>query len=254
MKIKTTFGWLVLTVWFFSLVACGLPFEAARPTAATQAISAPASTAALPPTATLVPPTATPIPPTPSPAPTFTPTARPVDMSKAKLLLTDFPAGFQELDAAAQARLGMSAESLSKPFEGIFRQASPVTTFAFANPEPKSFEVVIGLVFYPLTPPEQAAFDHMLADPTATMRDFSQGFGGQAQLVAELGTFGDASIGWTFTTTSGQSKFKGEMVLLRRAGAVGLLLTMFQADQKPPAPASLLAPLLDKRIQQGLGR
>ncbi|MDO8971563.1 MAG: hypothetical protein Q7U74_12790 [Saprospiraceae bacterium] len=177
----------------------------------------------------------------------------PVDMSKAVLKIEDFPVGFQVLDANAQRQLGMLPETLSQPFEGIFRQASPVTSFAFANPEAKLFEVVIGLVFYPLTHQEQAAFDSMLENPNPTIKNFSQGFGGQAQLLAEMGKFGNASIGWTFTSTGGQTQFKGEMVMFRRENAVGLLLIMFLADQKPPAASSMLAPILDERIRMGLG-
>ena len=197
-------------------------------------------------------PTATPLP-SEMPTPTSTPTLRPVDMSQAILRLEDLPDGFEVLDDASMTQLGLKPDLLAKVFEGTFHQSTPVTSFAFHNARDKPFEIVVGTVFYPLTSAEQNQFDRILADPNAVMNNFTQGFTGAAQLNPDLGKVGNKSVGWWFTSASGQSTLKGEMVEFRRADAAGLMMTLGLVDKTPPAPIQTLAPLLDQRILMGLG-
>jgi len=208
-----------------------------------------APTASLSPTASLPP---TPIP-TLRPTLTYTPKPRKVDMGLAGLRLEDFPPGFEVLDEANQARLGLTPELLFHLFEGTFRQASPVNRFAFHTSEGGPFEVVIGVVFYPLMKPEQVELDHILADPESAMLNFSQGFGGQAQLAPEFSQVANAAVGWTFRSENGQARLQGEMVIFRRGEAAAIMMALYQADQKPPAGLATLAPRLDQRVNQGLG-
>ncbi len=205
------------------------------------------------------PATPTPTSPTPSPlpsdtpTPTITPSPRPVDMSQAVLRLEDLPDGFEVLDDASMTQLGLKPDLLAQLFEGTFHEAKPVTSFAFHNTKGKTFEIVIGTVFYPLTSVEQTRLDRILADPNAVMNNFTQGFNGQAQLNPNLSKVGDRSVGWWFTSASGQTTLKGEMVEFRRADAAGLMMTLGLADQTPPAPIQTLASLFDQRILKGLG-
>ncbi len=83
--------------------------------------------------------------------------------------------------------------------------------------------------------------------------EFSQGFGGQAQLAPEISQVGDASAGWTFNRESGQAKLKGEMIIFRRGETAAIMMALYQTDQKPPASLTVLAPRFDQRVNQGLG-
>jgi hypothetical protein len=216
-------------------------------------VSTPQPTAGM--TATLVPSaTITPLP-LPTATATLTPTVtpRPVNMELAALRLGDFPAGFEVLDEASQAQLGIKPELLAQLFEGVFHQAAPVTSFAFHNTNAKPFEIVLGVVFYPLTAVEKDQLDRILANPDAMIKDFSHDFNGKSQLNPELNKFGNKSTGWSFTSTSGQSTLKGDMLVLRRENAAGLVMTLGVAGQPSPAAIENLAPLFDQRLRTGLG-
>jgi hypothetical protein len=207
---------------------------------------------------TPMPLTPTPLPspsPLPSATPTVTPTATPgvVDLSLATLRIEDLPDGFEVLDDASQSQLGLKPDLLAQMFEGTFHQAKPVSSFAFHNAKTNTFEIVIGVVFYPLTDVEQAQLDKILAVPDTVMNNFSQGFNGKAQLIVGLRLVGNKSVGWAFTNTSGQTTLQGEMMMFRRENAAALMMTLSVAGQKPGASIATMAPLLDQRIKTGLG-
>jgi hypothetical protein len=242
---------LLLTITLLSLlVGCGLPTPAridppAEPGATLQAqAQAPTQAPTLAPSPSLAPTQAPALP-----TATSRPTLRPADLAGAVLRLEDFPKGFQALDAQSQAQLNLTPEALGRAFEGTFRQAKPVLSFGYFNPNAKSFEVVVGVVFYPLAAAEVDTFDRMLVDPNGAMRNFAQGFGGQVQSLESLPQVGNAVAGWGFTNTTGSATLKGEMVISRRATTVSLLLALYIADQKPAVVLAALAPLLDMRLK-----
>lgn len=237
----------------FVLISCDLPFKLGEQTTATlppQITQAPTQ----PPLPTAVPTLAATTAPT-RPAYTATPTKPAViDFSGATLKLSDLPAGFQELDAASQAQIGLTPENLAKSFQSAFRQAKVASMSAFLNPSPQSFEVVLSLVFHPLTQLEQASFDLELADPAKAITSFGQGFGGKAEPLAGADKFGNASIGLTFTTASGALTLRGDMVIARRESAAMLVMVMYRDGSKAPVSAQVLCPLLDGRIKTALGK
>jgi hypothetical protein len=190
---------------------------------------------------------------TKTPAPTNTPTPRVVDMSRAVLQLEDLPKGFLVLDEATQAQLGITPDLLAQFFENTFHKSRPAATFAFHNADKQPFEVIIGAVFYPLETQEQVEFDRVVGDSEGLIRNFSQGFEGKTQALANSSKVGDASAAWTFLSSSGQASLKGEMLVFRHANAAGLLMTLFVADKQPLAPIVQIAPLFNKRIQASLG-
>lgn len=156
------------------------------------------------------------------------------------------------MDESSKEEMGLTTDALARSFEGIFRQAKPISSFAFLNPDPQKYEIVTGIVFYPLNASEVEAFDHMLDDSAATMLRFSQSFGGQAQPYPQMIKAGDRSLAWTFSSTSGQLTFKGEMIVLRQTDAVALLMTLNLADQKPALTVANLAPSFADYLKQAL--
>ena len=235
---------------------CAAPASGPSPTTPIQSSTATFITTAFLPSAASLTPTASlssTLPPTYPPTLTPTPGQRMVDMSLAGLLLEDFPPGFEVLDDSDQVRLGLTPDLLYQPFAGTFHRASPVSHFAFQTSPTVPFEVVLGVVFYPLEISEQVDLDHILAEPESTMANFSQGFGGQAELAPEIGQAANAGLGWTFTDEKGQTRLKGEMVIFRRGEAAAIMLSLYQADRTPPTNLTILAPRLAQRINQGLG-
>jgi hypothetical protein len=234
------------------LAGCGLPMPA--PTQLAEAPVLPpqptlTSPVAPSPTPSLPPPTSAPTPTSLPPTPTAVATPSSDDIAKAALKVEDFPKGFQTLDAAARTQLNLTPEALGRAFEGTFRQAKPVLSFGYFNPDAKAFEVVVGVVFYPLTPAELDAFDHMLSDPNGAMKNFAQSFGGQVQPLESMPQVGNVVNGWSFISTSGTASLKGEMVFMRRETAVTMLLALYLADQKPAVVLAALAPLVDLRLK-----
>lgn len=246
---------LIIVLWVFSLAGCGLPAARETQSPAPAGAGSPSSAAPSPAAASpAVPPTLaatatkapSPVPPTPTPVR--------VDLNLATLRLEDMPKGFQTLDEKSQAQAGLSPESIRQSFSGIFRQAQLLHSFAFVTSDPKNFEIVVGLVFAPILPAEQASFDSMLVDPNGAIKNFAKSFGGEAKALANLPNLGDSRTGWSFTTASGQPPLKGEMVISRRDTLVALLLAMFPSDQKPAAAVANLAQALDTAMKKALGQ
>ena len=254
MKQRLRFIFTIMVVGFV-LLSCDLPFQVGEQAAATLPPAQPTSM----PTLQALPSAA------PSLAPTAAPTTKPaataaatqpaaVDLSSATLKLTDLPAGFQELDAVSQAQIGLTPENLAKSFQNAFRQAKVVSMGAFLNPSPQTFEVVLSLVFHPLTQLEQASFDLELSDPTRAIAAFGQGFGGKAEPLAGADKYGNASIGMTFTTASGALTLRGDMVIMHRESAAMLIMVMYSNGSKPPISAQTLCPVLDGRVKAAVGK
>lgn len=239
----------------WTLMSCGLPYleEPLFPTLSALTVSATETPAIILPspsfTAVLENPTAT-NPPTAIPSPT----AVKVDLTHASLRLEELPKGFQVLDQESQAQAGLSPDAIAQSFKGIFQQAQPIHSFAYVTTDLKNFEIVVGLVFYPIITAEQASFDQMLTDPNGAIKNFAMSFGGEVKSLANLATLGDSRAGWGFTSSSGQPPLNGEMVIIRRETVVTLLLTMFPSDQKPLAAVGNLAQTLDANVKKGLGK
>lgn len=224
----------------------------------TQPTSAPQPTKVEQAAPTLFFPTATPAlaaTPTPTkPAATLTVTPFVVDLSAARLKASDFPAGFQELDAQAQAQIGISQESFASQFKGSFSQAKVAAMSTFLNPAPAQFEIVLTLVFHPMTQVEQAAFDQEVADPVKAAATFGQGFGSKAEPIKGAETYGNASVGMTFTSTSGALTLRSDFFMVRRENAAFIVLVMYKEGTKPLVTAASLCPIIDSRVKAGLGK
>jgi len=253
MKQRLRFIFTIMLVAFV-LLSCDLPFQIGEQATATMSPVQPTSASTLQVLPSGVPtlaPTAAPIKPVTT-ATATKPAA--IDLGAATLKLTDLPAGFQELDAVSQAQIGLTPENLAKSFQNAFRQAAVVSMSAFLNPSPQTFEVVLSLVFYPLTQLEQASFDLELSDPAKAIAAFGQGFSGKAEPLAGADKYGNASIGMTFTTVSGALTLRGDMVIMRRESAAMLIMVMYSNGSKPPISAQTLCPVLDGRVKTAVGK
>lgn len=223
-----------------------------------QSTSAPQPTQVVQAAPTMVFPTAAPTlaaSPTPT-KPVATPTVTPfvVDLSGARLKASDFPAGFQELDAQAQAQIGISQETFASQFKGTFSQAKVASMSTFLNPSPAQFQIVLTLVFHPLTQMEQAAFDQDVADPAKAAATFGQGFGSKAEPIKGAATYGNASVGMTFTSVSGALTLRSDFFMVRRENAAFIVLVMYKDGTKPLVAAATLCPVMDTRVRAGLGK
>lgn len=247
--------WTTLIVVALVAMSCDLPFELGEQQAA-PTVLAPQPPVSLPTSAlpTALPTVAPTIAPT-KPQATSTPTQPPVvNLTGINLKLTDLPAGFQELDAASQAQIGLTQENLAQSFQSVFRQAKVSSMTAFINPNITSFEVIVGLVFHPLTTLEQSAFDLEVSDPAKAIATFGQGFGNKTEPLAGADKFGNASLGMTFTTTSGALVLRGDIVIVRRESAAIVLLTMVREGSKPPVSVLTLTPIVDARVKTAFGK
>lgn len=251
MKKRFIFTFIIIA---FASISCNMPFVIGEQAVATvESIQVPTvpSTATLPPPVIGFTPTIAPSAPPLQPTITATPV---INLSTVGIKSSDLPAGFQELDAVTMAQIGLTQDNLAQSFQNAFRQAKVANMSAFINPSTQSFEVIIGMVFYPLTLAEQASFDLELSDPSKAITTFGQGFGSKADPLSGADKFGNSSIGLTFTTSSGALILRGDMVIIRRENVVITLLVMYRDSTKPPVSALTLSPILDARVKLGLGK
>lgn len=249
---------LIASILIWTLASCGPAYPKDRvlptPTVFIEALpEIPTRTPTLLlPTLTLSPtqplPTAT---STASPEPS--PTAVEVDLNLATLRLEELPVGFEVLDEKSQSQAGLSPDKIRQLFSGIFGQALLVHSFSYVTSDPKKFEIVVGLVLSPIIAADQVVIDQMLTDPNGFMKNFAKNFGSEAALLSDLPRLGDSlTIGWGFTCASGQPPLRGEIVITRRDTIVTWLLIMFPSDQKPSAPVSNLARILNANVEKAL--
>jgi len=251
---KSFQSWFTVFILAGMVMSCDLTQpQTSQPTAVAQ----PAQPATAAPTLFFATTAPTPLPATAIPTkPAATPTITPfvVDLSGARLKISDFPAGFQELDAQAQAQIGLSQETFANSFKSTFSQAKVAAMSAYLNPSAAQFEIVLTLVFHPLTQVEQAAFDQEVADPVKAAATFGQGFGSKADPIKGVDTFGNASTGMTFTSASGALTLRSDFFMVRRESAAFLVLVMYKDGLKPVVTAASLCPILDTRVKAGLGK
>jgi len=192
-----------------------------------------------------------------APAPTEVPTAVPTqepsgvtgDLGSVILKESDFPDGFVQLTDQELEDMGMTADSLASSFEGTFSNAEPENFTAFLNSDPESFEIVLSMLFYPISRVEQASFDLELADPETAAENFASGLGSDSEILAGSDSFGDSSIGFTFVEdSSGDAGLRGDMVIVRRGDAVILTMAMYLDGSTPSADILDVTSILDNRL------
>lgn len=197
--------------------------------------------------------------PFPTPLPTLprssaTPTVKALDLSSVVVRLNELPQGFQELDRVTQTQIGLTEETLSAFFQGSFKNAKPGNYFAFLNPASGSFEVLVGMLFSPLSNDEKVTLDAEMSDPQKAKQNFDSGFGGSAEILKGAETVGEKSIGFTFTTESGAVTLRGEMVMARRGEVAFVVLVLYQDGKKPLVTVVEVGTNLDGKLKAALSR
>jgi hypothetical protein len=257
---KATFKALVpLVVLALVLVACQPPAsqELTAPPPAPPPTKPASATQA--PRAALIRPTVTPIqwttdgPDLPA-QPVSTATVRVMNLSDVRINVSDLPAGFEELDAAAQERIGLTEASLAAFYNGAFSQATPQNYFALINAAPESFEFALGLLFSPLTQAEKTAFDAEFADKNQAVQHFSENFNGNAKLILGSEQVGEKSAGFSFISETGSVTMRGDLWIVRTQNVVMLVMVLYQDGKEPPIQAARIATLLDVRLRSILNR
>ena len=185
-----------------------------------------------------------------------TPARPPTSMAQPPptLRLEDLPAGFLALPPEDLQKLGMTPESLAG-FGKCWTAAAQLTGYS-GFIDPRNFNVVVGLVFSPVSPLEAAAIHLQLASPYAAVKSFQSGPpiapAGQFTPIPGLDVFGDRSQGLTVTVTGKDVALRWEMVVAIRGTALEIVFCMYRDGVKPTASIGEIARALDARTAAAL--
>jgi hypothetical protein len=170
------------------------------------------------------------------------------------LLLEDLPAGFLALPPEDLKKLGMTPDGFAA-FGKCWSAAAPLIRHS-GFIDPRDFQVVVGLVFSPVSPLEAAAVHMQLASPDAAVKSFQSGppIGpvGQFTVIPGLDVFADRSQGLTATMTRGALAVRWDIVVAIRGTALEIVLSMYRDGAKPTAGAAEIARALDARTAAAL--
>ncbi len=277
-----TFAWIAglllasMVAWLIS--GCGVASELVAlvqtrtptPTATPTSTQTPTPTPTSTPTSTFTPtatPTSTPTStPTRVPTATFTPTPRPTNtptavptpnLSAAALTLQDLPRGFEALDEADLAKLGISNAALARSF-GSFSQAKLQDSFVFIATGTNRIDLIMGLLIHPLSTLERASFDFAMANPDTLFKGIASGMGGSAAQVKStavlpgMDKFGDKSAGVTLVFANAAAALRMDIVIIRRGPAVAVLYVMYLDGTQPTVGIAELAKKWDSRLAAAL--
>lgn len=242
----------ILSVAF--LVACAsAPTATPMPTATIVPTSTPRATETSTP-----PPTNTPTL-IPTPTGTSTPTVTPTpNFSSAILTISDLPSEFQPASPADLARLNWTEASLAKAYSS-FSEGRPRNLFVFLRGAP-SYEQVMGVLIYPLSPLDAASTDSLIANPGSLIKTVgaavSSGGSGPVQSSnAILGAdkFGDRSIGVSLVTSSATAQLRWDVVLAHRGAFAEQIYLVYFDGRQPSTSIVNLARILDGRLAIVLG-
>lgn len=232
------------------------PTPTATPTPTSTSTPIPTAT----PTLTLTPtPTRTPtINRTPSRRPTNTPTTVPTpNLSAAVITLRDLPGGFEALDQADLARLGLSDEAMTSAFSSL-SQAKLQNSFVFLATGAQRIDVIMGLLLYPLSTLDRASFDFAIANPDVLFEGIASGMGANATQVKStavlpgMDKFGNKSIGVTLVTGSVVAALRMDIIIMRRGSAVAVLYVMYIDGKRPAVGIAELARKWESRLAAAL--
>ena len=213
------------------------------------------------PTATPIPPTATftatPIPPTLTPSPTATLTPTP-DFSSAMITIGDLPSGFQPASPADLARLNLSEVSEAKTF-WFLGEGRPRNLFVFLRGAP-SYEEVMGVLIYPLSPMDAALIDSLIASPDRLIRAVGTGVssGGSgsvrsSNMISGADKFGDHSVGVSLVSSGSTVPLRWDVLLARRNAFAELIYLVYIDGRQPSTSITDLGRILDGRLALALG-
>lgn len=182
---------------------------------------------------------------TPTRTPTLTPTPLP-DISAARILLEELPAGFEELPAQ---ELGM--EDAASDEEAM----QPEVTFAFQNPN--DFQLILGMDFLLVKGLDRAGFGYAINHPDEFLEQVVNSLGAQEireeKLLTGLEDVGEMRVAMSMIAESDGIPVQVEMILFRRDIVGGMIASITLEGETPSISLHDLARLLDQHIQESLG-
>jgi len=169
------------------------------------------------------------------------------DLSNVVLTIDDLPGNFQNLPIESLEKIGFGQNTLTTAFQGAFTNAQPHNLTAYMNPDANQVEVILSILFSPLSQDEVRTWDAQVDNPEQAAYDFSLGVSGDSQAIIkpEYSGIGDKSIGF-ITTDEG---FNMETLLVRRNRTISLLLLMYMNSTQ--LNLRQLAIVLDQRLVAG---
>jgi hypothetical protein len=174
---------------------------------------------------------------TPGPPPTPTPMP---DFSGARLILEDFPSGFQEVHPS---ELGL---------EQIISNTNYLATIGFGFVNTAQFENVIGYTLVLPGAAEQKQLDAELTEPRLMLDAVVEGLAGPKLLerssLNNLGTIGDRSVASTLVADMDILQPRIDIVTFRRGPVMGIVGIIYLDGEAPPVKIDELARKLDSRI------
>lgn len=169
------------------------------------------------------------------------------DLSNVILTIDDLPGNFQPLPLESLGKIGFDQNTLTNTFQGAFTNAQPYNFTVYMNPDANQVEVILSILFSPLSKDEVRTWDAQVDNPEQAAYDFSLGVSGDSQAVIkpEYSGIGDKSIGFI----SAHEGFHMETLLVRRNRTISLLLLMYMNSTH--LNLRQLAIVLDQRLVAG---
>ncbi len=217
--------------------------SAAAPTATRTLLASPTNTAT--PTATA---TSTPVATaTSTPVATATSTPR-LTLADVVLTLRDLPPGFRATSKEELMSVGLPDEDSKDEGLGTWSNLRAKSSFTFSKCTPLKCELLLGVVFSPLTLLQQVAFDAALEPNLLTLSAYD------THIIPGTGKFGNKSLGVTRTRTIGGTEKRIEAVIVRRGEALMLVIAIYAGDVEPSIGVGEVTQVLDLRLAAALGK
>ena len=186
--------------------------------------------------------------PSPTSTPTLTPTQTPTpppDISGARILLEDLPAGFEEL---TPEEFGMNVSDLSND------EFQPEDIFIYLNS--RNFQLVLGFNILLTDRLDRIGFDTFLNTPEMMAESFLSGMGSEdvrnQKVLEGMDEIGDERIAMGMETDVEGIAMTMNILMLRRDIVGGMIVTMYLAGKDPSISIKDLGLLFDKNIQNTL--
>jgi hypothetical protein len=169
------------------------------------------------------------------------------NLSNVILTIDDLPGNFQNLPMESLEKIGFGQNTLTTAFQGAFTNAQPHNFTAYMSPDANQVEVILSMLFSPLSQDEVQAWDAQVDNPEQAVYDFSVGMGvdSQSQIKPEYSGIGDKSIGFI----SNHGGFYMETLLVRRNRTVSLFLLMYMNSTQ--LDLRQMATVMDQRLVTG---
>ncbi len=172
-----------------------------------------------------------------------------LDLSQARLYLTDLPNGFAEMTPDQINAIGVTEDRLGAGISGLLSQAQTQNFTAFINQDLFSYEIVYSVILAPLNGLEKTAVDLYFSNPNQVAQDFSTQSGIVTTTKALVNSIGNSAIGLTSISTSNGFEIVTDTIISRRGAAVQVLITIYANGTTPPASAEALAQIIDSRLE-----